>query len=219
MEENSIRRLRFNKIFRLNNKTCRKYCYPSDELVKQVSLSKSFNAMTGALGHLAKMHSLTRLNSIHTTPAWSLPLSPAIIHYWLHQKEKLALICENLWEALSQLESGYIPPPKDGNCLPRNIQAWRPLETRGNQASCCQQCNQCILWEISAYSEQVQPQIRSGWDETEDEYVEIKRAFEFGFSKMYVILSFHDPLIPLIIIVKLQYATYFRISFCRLSIL
>ena len=40
---------------------------------------------------------------------------------------------------------------------------------------------------ISAYSEQVQPQIRSGWDETEDEYVEIKRAFEFGF---------HEPLIP-----------------------
>ena len=86
------------------------------------------------------------MNSIHNTPAWSLPFFPAIIRYWVHQKEKLALICENMWEALSQLESGYIPPPKDGNCLPRNIQAWRPLETRGNQASCSQQCNQCILW-------------------------------------------------------------------------
>ena len=54
----------------------------------------------------------------------------------------------NLWEFVRSSLPAWIwlhAPIQVWKLPPRNIRAWKPLETRGNQASCSQQCNQCIL--------------------------------------------------------------------------
>ena len=149
--------------------------------------------MIGAVrGHLAKMHSFKRLNT-------NMKFAPLFCQNPLlaASKEEVGL---NLWESMRSSLPAWIwlhAPIQVWKLPPRNIRAWKPLETRGNQAGCSQQCNQCILWAGPTSN-----QVRVGRDWR---WVEIKRAFEFGFSKMYVFPSFHEPLIPWVLDTPLRW--------------
>ena len=137
-------------------------------------MSLSFNAMIGAVGHLAKMHSFKRLNT-------NMKFAPLFCQNPLlaASKEEVGL---NLWESMRSSLPAWIwlyAPTQGWKLPPRNILAWKPLETRGNQASCSQQCNQCIL-RAGPTSNQVR--VGRDW-----RWVKIKWVFEFGF---------HEPLIP-----------------------